>query len=383
MPGLSVIPRVSVFGSTGSVGSSTVDVLSQVEDRFEVFALTGGNNVQKLIEQSLLLRPQYALILNESFYPHLKEALSPLGIQTLWGEEALINLAREPVACVISAISGIGGLKSTYEALKTGTKIGLANKESLVAAGPLILEAATKYKSALIPVDSEHSALFQVLEKNNPLEKIILTASGGPFFRKTKEELASVTIKEALKHPTWQMGHKISIDSATMMNKALELIEASFLFNIKEEKIDIVAHPESIVHSLIAYEDGSFLAQLSYPDMKIPISYALSWPNRSALKTQRLSLAQVGQLNFFDVDENGKESIDLARLSLKESKTLILNTVNEVCVEAFLSKKISFLAIKDFIKKALNQFSLPNPTSINEVVDQDLEIRKEVQKWFI
>ena len=375
--------RVTVLGATGSVGSSTVDLLKYHSDSFETVALTGGNNVQDLIQKSLLLRPELAVIKDPGLYNKLKEGLSGTNIRVAAGEAALIEAAEMPADTVVSSILGTAGLLPTLAAIKQGTNLALANKESLVAAGSLMMAAAKEYGATLLPVDSEHSAIFQVLEKHNreSIEKIILTASGGAFLNKQLHELSEITPEQATKHPNWNMGAKITVDSATLVNKGLELIEAHYLFDMSESKIDVVIHPQSIIHSMVAYHDGSVLAQLGTPDMRTPIAYSLSWPERMTTPVKELSLAEIGALTFFPVDFQRFPSMRLARQALREGKGLVFNAANEIAVGAFLKSQITFLNIVEVIEEMLERTQFKAPTTLEDVLEQDQLIRQATKLY--
>ncbi len=374
--------KITVLGSTGSIGCSTADLLQFHKNHFEVVALSGGENVKALIQQALVLKPQLAVIKNSALYNELKEGLSGTDIQVAAGEEAIIEAASLPADTVVSAILGTAGLLPTLEAIKQGKKVALANKESLVAAGSIMLSAVKESGAKLLPIDSEHNAIFQCLEEHNhkSIEKIILTASGGPFYKKSLEELTDITPEEAIKHPNWSMGAKISVDSATLMNKGLELIEAHYFFDIPESKIEVLIHPQSIIHSLVAYQDGSVLAQLGMPDMRTPISYTLAWPMRIETTVKRLSLADFGSLTFFPADDNRFVPLRLARQALRERKTLVYNAANEIAVEAFLGRQIGFLDIIRTVEEILETVTLNWPSSIEEILEQDRMVRQKTRE---
>lgn len=367
---------VSILGSTGSIGRSTVDLLAKNPDQFTVEALVAQKDVVTLAHQAKLLRAKLAVVADASYDEPLKEALAGTGIQTAAGETAVIEAAQVPAQWVMSAIVGIAGLRPTYAAIERGAIIALANKESMISAGPVMLEALKKYQATLLPVDSEHNAIFQVFQESHRehVEKLILTASGGPFRTFSRQEMASITVAQALNHPTWTMGPKVTIDSATLMNKGLEMIEASYIFGFPEHQIDILIHPQSIIHSLVAYEDGSVLAQLGIHDMRVPISYTLAWPNRMATDLPRLDLATLGQLTFESPNPIQFPSITLAREALKVGKDrpTVLNAANEIAVQSFIEGKISFLDIVDVCSATLDQMAGTSVTSIDEVfyIDQ-------------
>lgn len=281
--------QIAILGSTGSIGTQALQVVAEHPDLYEVYALTANNKVELLIEQARKFQPEAVVIANEEKYPQLKEALSDLPIKVYAGSDALCEVVEaSPINIVLTAMVGYAGLRPTMNAIRAGKTIALANKETLVVAGELITELAQQYRTPILPVDSEHSAIFQCLEMNNPVSKIILTASGGPFRTFTVEQLASVTKEQALKHPNWSMGAKITIDSASMMNKGFEVIEAKWLFGVRPEQIEVVVHPQSVIHSMVEYQDGAVLAQLGVPDMRLPIQYAFSYPKREKLSGERL-----------------------------------------------------------------------------------------------
>lgn len=353
--------RVSVLGATGSVGASTLDLLGRsgegVPD-FDVVALTANRNVAALADAAIRTRAQIAVIAEPSGYAELKQRLAGTGVEAAAGPDALVEAAARPADRLIAAIVGIAGLPSTLAAVRSGTSVALANKESLVCAGALLREEARKSGAELLPIDSEHNAIFQVLERNGRVEKLILTSSGGPFRSRSMAEMAGMTPEQACAHPNWSMGSKISVDSATMMNKGLELIEAVYLFDVPETKIDILIHPQQIIHSLVAYDDGSVLAQLGLPDMRIPISYALAWPQRMPLPgMERLDLAKIGRLDFEPPDPQRFPALELARAAAREGggAPVVLNAANEAAVAAFLQRRIGFLTIAKVASEVLDE----------------------------
>ena len=358
--------RVTILGSTGSVGCNTVDIVRRRPEAFEIVALTANKNVDLLVKQALELRPKLAVIADPARYAALKAGLSGTNIAAAAGAEALVEAASLPADRVLAAIVGAAGLAPTLAATRTGTVVGIANKECLVCAGDLLTAAAKASGAKLLPVDSEHSAIFQVFDFANPeaVEKIILTASGGPFLRRDRVTLARVTPAEAVAHPNWDMGAKISVDSATMMNKGLELIEAWHLFPVRGDQIDILIHPQSVVHSMVAYTDGSVLAQMGAPDMRTPIAYALDWPRRGPSPATRLDLARVGTLTFEEPDERRFPALALARAALSEGggAPTVLNAANEVAVGGFLAGRIGFLDITGVVESTLEQ--LPHQTAV-------------------
>lgn len=371
---------VTVLGSTGSVGCSTVDLLLQNRDRFEVEALTANRNVALLAEQARRLRPRMAAIADPSLGPALAEALAGTGIETGAGPAAVAEAAARPAEWVMGAIVGAAGLAPTLTAIRRGALVALANKECLVCAGALVIAEAKRAGARLLPVDSEHSAVFQVLDEGQPnaVDRIILTASGGPFRTATLEDMRKATPAQALAHPNWDMGAKISIDSATMMNKGLELIEAYHLFGLPANRIEVVVHPQSVVHSLVAYVDGSVLAQLGTPDMRTPIAYALAWPERMKWPAPQLDLAQIGALTFESPDAERFPALALARAALTAggAAPTILNAANEVAVEAFLGGRIGFLDIAQLVSATLERLPGRCVASIPEVEDVDREARR-------
>ncbi|WP_339828651.1 1-deoxy-D-xylulose-5-phosphate reductoisomerase [uncultured Parvibaculum sp.] len=340
---------VTILGSTGSIGCSTLDLIGRNRSHFDLVALTAHRNVRTLIEQAREYRPRLAVVADPAGYPELKAGLAGTGIEIAAGAEAVIAAASQPADWVMAAIVGAAGLAPTLAAVKQGACVALANKECLVSAGPLFLKEVNGSGATLLPVDSEHNAIFQVLDANRleSVERIVLTASGGPFRTWNAAEMAVATPAQAVAHPRWDMGAKISVDSATLMNKGLELIEAHYLFPVGEERLDVVIHPESIVHSMVAYIDGSVLAQLGMPDMRTPIAYTLAWPRRMAAPTARLDLAQIGQLTFEAPDLKRFPALTLAREALRTAggAPTVLNAANEVAVAAFLAGRIGFSEI--------------------------------------
>lgn len=354
--------RISIFGSTGSVGQSTLDVIrhaNRTEPRFELVALSAGRNATALAAQALEMRPEIAVIADEAQLPELRSRLAGSGIECAAGDTAMIEAAARPCDRFLAAIVGAAGLKSTMAAVVAGNHLALANKESLVCAGTILLDAADRAGISIMPVDSEHSAIFQCLGDGRSLEKLTLTASGGPFRLTPLEDMAKATPAEAAAHPKWSMGLKISIDSATLMNKALELIEAAILFKVSAERVDVLVHPQSIVHGMAHFTDGTVMAQLGAPDMRTPISLALGWPDRVETLVDRLDLAQIGQLDFAPVDTRRFRSIELARraCSMGPAGPVILNSANESAVSAFVGGECGFLDIGWAVEAALERFS--------------------------
>ncbi|MBO92511.1 MAG: 1-deoxy-D-xylulose-5-phosphate reductoisomerase [Rhodospirillaceae bacterium] len=371
---------ISILGSTGSVGRATVDLIKRMPQTYSVDSLTANKNWQLLAEQAKILKPRYVAISKQQYYQPLKNALNGEDIFIGAGEKAIIEAGDREVDLLMAAIVGIAGLLPTISAIRRGTTVALANKECLVSSGEIFIREASDAQAKLIPVDSEHNAIFQVFETHNKakLDRLILTASGGPFRNCTIDEMKGKNPQEALAHPNWDMGPKISIDSATMMNKGLEIIEAHYLFDVEESLIDVVVHPQSIVHSLVSYLDGSVLAQLADPDMKIPIAYALSWPKRMDATIPRLDLLKIGSLEFFKPDTKKFPALNLAResINLGGSSNLVLNAANEVAVAGFLAGKIKFTDIVATVEKVLEKNVETAPKSIEEVVFMDTEIRK-------
>lgn len=352
--------RITILGSTGSIGRSTIAVLREAAAfDYAVEALVGGDNVNLLIEQALMLRPAEAVIANEEYLPALRDGLAGSGIAASGGRNAVLAAAARPADWVMSAIMGAAGLAPTLVAIERGANVALANKECLVCAGHLFIETARRCGARLLPVDSEHNAIFQVLGRPEDVEKLILTASGGPFRTHSLEAMRNVSAEQALDHPNWAMGKKISIDSATMMNKGLELIEAAYLFDTCESRIDIVVHAQSIIHSLVAYKDGSFLAQLGSPDMRIPIAHALAWPERIETTAPRLDLTAISALTFEKPDPLRFPALRLARAAIQtgQGAPTALNAANEIGVGAFLESKIGFLDIATLVEDTLESLT--------------------------
>ena len=373
--------RISILGSTGSIGTQTVDVLDSINA--EVTALTTNKNIKLLEQQVRKLKPKLAVAFDEKSAQDLKIMLADTNVKVESGMNGLIHAAAmENTDVVVTAVVGMVGLLPTMAAIEAGHDIALANKETLVCAGSIVTEAARKKGVKILPVDSEHSAIFQCVQaaQGNKLDKIILTASGGPFFGKKYDELKNATPAEALKHPNWSMGAKITIDSATMFNKGLELIEAMWLYDMPQEKIEIVVHRESIIHSLIEFEDGAVLAQLDVPDMRLPIQYALTYPERVPCKMERLNLAKVGKMTFFAPDEIAFPALKLARkaASLKGNMGAVMNGANEAAVELFLKEKIGFLDIPELVNNAMKQIKYKDNITLDDVIMYDKQARKLV-----
>lgn len=367
--------RVSIFGATGSVGTSTLDLIRREPEAFEVVALTAFSDVDGLAAAARECGARIAVIGDERHYSALKNALQGSGVEAAAGDDALVDAAQAGAEWSMAAIVGCAGLRPTMAALKAGGTVALANKESLVSAGALMMDQATRSGATLLPVDSEHNAIFQCLagSRLEDVARITLTASGGPFRTFTREEMRGITPAQAVAHPNWSMGAKISVDSATMMNKGLELIEAAHLFPIGLDRIEILVHPQSIIHSMVEYRDRSTLAQLGSPDMRIPIASALAWPVRMTTPCQPLDLARIGRLDFEAPDEERFPALRLARHVAGQggSAPAILNAANEVAVAAFLKGEIGFLDIAMIVEDVLNRYSAPAPCRIEDVLDVD------------
>ncbi len=378
-------PRsVTILGSTGSVGCNTIDLIRRQPEAFLLEALTGFDNVELLAKQAIELRPKIAVVANPDRYGALKSALAGSGIEVAAGAEAVVEAAERPADRVMASIVGAAGLRPTLAAVRRGAIVGLANKETLVCAGHLMMSEVRRHEATLLPVDSEHSAIFQVFEfeRRDAVDRIILTASGGPFRKATAETMGRATPAEAVKHPNWSMGAKISIDSATMMNKGLEVIEAHHLFGLPEDRIEVLVHPESVVHSLVAYVDGSVLAQLGSPDMRTPIAYALAWPKRMAAPAERLDLVRIAALHFEAPDEIRFPALRLARAALKagQGAPCILNAANEVAVQAFLDGRIGFLDIARVVEACLDRVNGAAAGSLEDIHALDRSSRNEAAR---
>ncbi len=372
--------RVTIFGSTGSVGTQTVDLVAREPERFPVEALTANRNVALLAEQARQLRPKLAVVADPAAYADLKEALAGTGVEAAAGLQAVAEAAERPADWVMAAIVGAAGLEPTLAAVRRGACVAFANKEVLVCAGALMMEEVRRHCANLLPVDSEHSAIYQVFDfdRLDSVQRLILTASGGPFRTKDRAFMAAATREQAVAHPTWEMGAKISIDSATMMNKGLEIIEAHFLFGVPEEKIDVLVHPQSVVHSLVEYVDGSVLAQLGTPDMRTPIAYALGWPARIPTPAERLDLVKAATLTFEAPDPERFPALRLARAALQSGggAPTILSAANEVAVQAFLDRRIGFLDIERIVEGVLGTLPHRPLRDLGAVRDTDAEARR-------
>lgn len=374
-------PRnLTILGSTGTIGQNTLRLIAAHPERFTVDTLTARDNAELLAQQAKASNAKRAIVYNESAYTALKSALSGSGIEALTGEQAVIDAAANTRDVVMSAIVGAAALKPTLAAIRSGAAVALANKECLVCAGDLMMAEVRKHNATLIPVDSEHNAIFQLFDTKHPeqVEKVTLTASGGPFRNWTREQMQQVTPQQAIKHPNWNMGAKISVDSATLMNKGLELIEAYRLFPLKAEQLDVLIHPQSIVHCLVQMIDGSVLAQMSMPDMCTPIAYALAWPERVAAPVQKLDLAAIGNLQFEAPDETRFPALKLARQALKQggNAATVLNAANEIAVSRFLKQEIGFLDIAKCVERTLEKMDNAPLNSIDDVLACDAEARR-------
>ena len=373
--------RIAILGSTGSIGTQALDVISQHTDLFEVELLTANNNADLLIEQALKFKPNHVVICNEDHYAKVNDALAATDTKVFAGMKSVNDLVQSStIDMVLASMVGFSGLEPTINAIKGGKAIALANKETLVAAGSIVTRLAREYDTPIIPVDSEHSAIFQCLQgEYTPIEKLILTASGGPFRTWSKEEIAMATRAQALNHPNWDMGAKVTIDSASMMNKGLEMIEASWLFNVSPDDIEIVVHPQSIVHSMVQFTDGCLKAQLGAPDMRVPIQYALSYPQRVSLDTKRISFPELAHLDFYAPDSTRFPAIELAYAAhrMKGNMACIMNGANEIAVDAFLKEKILFHRIPEIIEKTMEKATfvpLPDTDDIYQSHNQAKEI---------
>lgn len=373
--------QIAILGSTGSIGTQALEVIEANSKLFEVYALTANNQVDLLIEQARKFKPEMVAIANEKHYSKLKDALKNLPIKVFAGNDSIAQIAEmQAVDVVLTAMVGYSGLKPTMHAAKAGKRIALANKETLVVAGELICELVHSHGASIIPVDSEHSAIFQCLvgEGNNPIEKIILTASGGPFRTKSISELEHVTSAQALKHPNWDMGAKITIDSATLMNKGFEVIEAQWLFGLKPEQIDVVVHPQSIIHSMVQFADSSIKAQMGLPDMKLPIQYAFTYPDRLLTNFPRLDFTICSQFTFERPDMDRFRNLALAYYAMEKggNTPCILNAANEIVVEAFLKNKIGFLQMSDLIENVLSTAHYIARPNYQDYVETDTMARQ-------
>lgn len=373
--------QIVILGSTGSIGTQALQVIEEHSDLYEVYALTANNRVEQLIAQARKFQPEAVVIANEEKYLQLKEALNDLPIKVYAGADAICQIVESaPVDMVLTAMVGFAGLRPTIHAIRARKAIALANKETLVVAGELINQLAQQYRTPILPVDSEHSAVFQCLagEVGNPIEKVILTASGGPFRTYTLEQLKTVTKTQALKHPNWEMGAKITIDSATMMNKGFEVIEAKWLFGVQPSQIEVVVHPQSVIHSMVQFEDGSIKAQLGMPDMRLPIQYAFSYPDRLHASFDRLDFTRCTNLTFEQPDTTRFRNLALAYEAMSRGGNMpcIVNAANEIVVASFLKDGISFLGMSDVIEKTMEKATFVAAPAYEDYVATDAEARK-------
>ena len=378
--------QLAILGSTGSIGTQTLQVVEEHPECFEVYALTAGSRVDDLIAQARKFMPEAVVIADETKYPQLKEALNDLPIKTYGGYEAICQIVEAaPIDVVVTAMVGFSGLRPTINAIKAGKAIALANKETMVVAGELINALANEYKTPILPVDSEHSAIFQCLagEMYNKVEKLILTASGGPFRTFTKEQLEHVTKEQALKHPNWSMGAKITIDSATMMNKGFEVMEAKWLFGVGPEDIEVVVHPQSVIHSMVQFEDGAIKAQLGTPDMRLPIMYALTYPKRLESSFSRIDWTTLRELTFETPDLERFPNLQHAYTALSHGGNMpcVVNAANEICVDAFLKDRIGFTDMPKLIERAMQTTPYILKPSLEDYLETDKEVRRMVSEW--
>lgn len=377
--------NIAILGSTGSIGTQALDVIRKNPDQFEVYALTANENIDLLIQQAREFLPEAVVIANESKYAQLKEALQDLPVKVWAGSESIAQVVQsEPINMVLTAMVGYSGLKPTINAIKAKKAIALANKETLVVAGELITGLALEYKVPILPVDSEHSAIFQCLNgERSPIEKILLTASGGPFRKHSREQLEKVTKAQALKHPNWDMGAKVTIDSASLMNKGLEMIEAKWLFDITPDQIEVVVHPQSIIHSMVQFEDSSIIAQLGLPDMHLPIQYALAYPNRLKSDFKRLNFFELQTMTFEKPDMERFRNLSFAFEAARKKGNMActMNAANEIAVDAFLKDKVGFLQMSDIIEKTMQKTSFITAPSYEDYVQTDMEARYIAQEF--
>ncbi|MBR4771672.1 MAG: 1-deoxy-D-xylulose-5-phosphate reductoisomerase [Bacteroidales bacterium] len=377
--------HIAILGSTGSIGTQALDVIGQHPEAFQVELLTANSNSKLLIEQAARFRPNAVVICDESRYDEVQAALDPLDIKVFTGIDSICSLVKgENIDIVLTAMVGFSGLKPTIAAIEASKTIALANKETLVAAGEIVTSLAKRYRAPIVPVDSEHSAIFQCLAGNcSPIEKILLTGSGGPFLNASKDEIYNATKEQALNHPRWKMGAKVTIDSASLMNKGLELIEARWLFNTSQDDIEVVIHPQSIIHSMVQFEDGTVMAQMSIPDMRIPIQYAIGYPLRRLLDTKRIDFAQLASMTFFKPDIERFPCLGYAYAALKEggNATCIMNAANEVAVAAFLQGKIRFGQIPEVIDHTMSHSSVIRNADLESIYATNDSARKTAEGY--
>lgn len=371
--------KIAILGSTGSIGTQALDVISEHSDLYEAYVLTANNNVEKLIEQARHFEPEAVVIANEKHYSTVKEALEDLPIKVYAGAEALCEVVQDTnIDIVLASMVGFAGLQPTISAIKAKKAIALANKETLVVAGELIKRLANQYEVPILPVDSEHSAIFQCIEPGNRIEKILLTASGGPFRNFSDEELKNATKAQALSHPTWTMGAKITIDSATLMNKGFEVIEAKWLFDVKPEQIQVIVHPQSVIHSMVQFEDGAVKAQLGMPDMRLPIQYAFSYPKRLHSSFERIDFFKLKNMTFEEPDTKRFRCLDIAykALNMGGNMPCVVNAANEIANHAFISDQITFERIAEIIEETMQRMSFCADSSLETYLETDKEARK-------
>lgn len=371
---------VTILGSTGSIGKSTVDLVAANPDKFNVVALTANNNVELLVEQAKLLKPQKIVVADDAAYADLKEKAAQLDVEIAAGESALIEAAKMPAEWIMAAIVGLSGLKPVMAAIEQGTTVALANKESLVCAGQLMLDSAKKSGTTMLPVDSEHNAIFQVFENDNrtQIKRLILTASGGPFRTWNADEIQKATPEQAIAHPNWSMGRKISVDSASLMNKGLEVIEAHYWYDMPMNLIDVVVHPQSIIHSMVEYQDGSILAQMGAADMRTPIAHTLAWPERMETTGKTLNLFDQDTLTFEQPDLDRFPALALSWIAMEKGQGggVVYNGANEIAVAAFLENKISFGTISKTVQNALDRVKIPDIKNLDDIFVLDDEVRR-------
>ena len=377
---------IAILGSTGSIGTQTLQVVEEHPDKFEVYAITANTRVDELIQQARKFMPEAVVIADESKYTQLKDALADLPIKVYGGYESICQIVEsKPIDIVVTAMVGFSGLRPTINAIKAGKAIALANKETMVVAGELINELAMKHRTPILPVDSEHSAIFQCLagEMNNKVEKLILTASGGPFRTFTKEQLEHVTVQQALKHPNWSMGAKITIDSASMMNKGFEVMEAKWLFGVGAEDIEVVVHPQSVIHSMVQFGDGAIKAQLGTPDMRLPIMYALTYPTRLSSSFERIDWNTLKELTFEKPNLELFPNLQHAYTAIAQGGNIpcVVNAANEICVAAFLEERIKFTDMPKLIARAMEKATYILKPTLDDYLETDKEIRALVKSW--
>ena len=377
---------IAILGSTGSIGTQTLQVVEEHPDKFEVYAITANTRVDELIQQARKFMPEAVVIADESKYTQLKDALADLPIKVYGGYESICQIVEsKPIDIVVTAMVGFSGLRPTINAIKAGKAIALANKETMVVAGELINELAMKHRTPILPVDSEHSAIFQCLagEMNNKVEKLILTASGGPFRTFTKEQLEHVTVQQALKHPNWSMGAKITIDSASMMNKGFEVMEAKWLFGVGAEDIEVVVHPQSVIHSMVQFGDGAIKAQLGTPDMRLPIMYALTYPTRLSSSFERIDWNTLKELTFEKPNLELFPNLQHAYTAIAQGGNIpcVVNAANEICVAAFLDERIKFTDMPKLIARAMEKATYILKPTLDDYLETDKEIRALVKSW--